>query len=98
MTGWTFMPAQNEALLRWSHVYTIQLRTCFLLGAVSSILVALRMLMASSDSVLAISMFRPVPVESAGYAMVADVEPALGREPDAVAKDGDAVVVGEVGE
>ena len=47
---YTFMPAQNAPEDLWSHVYTIQLLTCLRLGAVSSILVALRILMANSAS------------------------------------------------
>jgi hypothetical protein len=44
------MPAQKAADDLWSHVYTIQLRTCLRFGAVSSMLVAFRILMASSPS------------------------------------------------
>ena len=48
---YTFMPAQNAVDDLWSHVYTIQLRTCFRFGALSSMLVALRILIARSASV-----------------------------------------------
>src|SRR4051794_17351225 len=46
----TFMPAQKATEDLWSHVYTMQLRTCLRFGAVSSILVAFRILIASSPS------------------------------------------------
>jgi hypothetical protein len=46
----TFMPAQKAPELLWSHVYTMQLLTCLRFGAVSSILVAFRILIASSPS------------------------------------------------
>jgi len=46
----TFMPAQKAPEDLWSHVYTMQLRTCLRFGAVSSILVAFRILIASSPS------------------------------------------------
>jgi hypothetical protein len=46
----TFMPAQKAPEDLWSHVYTMQLLTCLRFGAVSSILVAFRILIASSPS------------------------------------------------
>lgn len=49
---YTFIPAQKAWEDRWSHVYTMQLRTCFRFGAVSSGFVAFLMLIANSWSVL----------------------------------------------
>jgi hypothetical protein len=50
--AYTLMPAQKAWEDLWSHVYTMQARTCLRLGEISSPFVAFFMLMASSWSVL----------------------------------------------